>query len=132
KKADLKWPLNHSQDAVLGRPKSGTCILTDSTAGLHFRFILAKTNSIHRDVYASVQRGDISECSFAFTLQADGSGDEWTQGTDADGRAIPLRTLRSVRLIDVSAVTYPAYGGDATNVSARALPANHKPAPRKK
>jgi HK97 family phage prohead protease len=114
---DVKCTFNHDPNHILGRTKSGTLILTDSSSSLNFRCALDKTNSFHRDTYQAVKAANIDECSFAFRLQEDGSGDEWTTSKDENGRAIPLRTLRNVQLVDVSAVTYPQYS--ATNVSAR-------------
>ncbi len=124
--ADVKATFNHSQDHVLGRTKSGTLILSDSKAGLNFRCILDPNNSMHRDVHASVARQDLSEGSFAFRVPP--GGDEWGTTTDDEtGRSIPLRTLKDVDLVDVApAVTYPAYKGDATSVSARAAAAAHR------
>jgi HK97 family phage prohead protease len=118
--ADVKATFNHDPNHILGRTKSGTLILTDSKAGLNFRCVLDPNNSMHRDIHASVLRGDHSECSFAFRVPP--GGDTWGTTTDAEtGRSIPLRTLTDVDLVDVApAVTYPAYKGDATQVSARA------------
>ena len=120
--ADVRCTFNHDPNHVLGRTKSGTLQLTDSATGLDFRCQLDKGNSYHRDVYAAVKRGDIDQCSFAFTVP-DG-GDEWQENgaTDDAGKRCHLRTLRNVNLVDVSAVTYPAYNASgATQVSARAL-----------
>ncbi len=130
--ADVKCNFNHSADHVLGRTKSGTLVLTDSSTGLRFNCALDKTNSIHRDVYQAVQAKNIDECSFAFKLQDDGSGDEWTTTTDENGRSISLRTLRNVQLVDVCPCTYPAYS-EGTSVSARtaSAAAGHRPSPRK-
>ncbi len=127
-KADVRCTFNHSPNQVLGRTKSGTCVLTQSDAGLTFRCVLDKTNSLHRDVYSAVKRGDISECSFAFMLQEDGSGDEWTTSKDEKGNPVPLRTLKNVQLLDVSAVTYPAYSEG--NKCFRSHSASEWPAPR--
>lgn len=118
--ADVKATFNHDPNRILGRTKSGTLKLQDSKEGLLFRCILDPTNTDHQNVHASVSRGDHSECSFAFKVP-DG-GDSWDTTTDPDtGKPIPRRTLKDVDLIDVApAVTYPAYGGTATQVSARA------------
>jgi HK97 family phage prohead protease len=117
--ADVKATFNHSADHILGRTKSGTLKLQDSKEGLLFRCVLDPNNSMHRDVHASVARGDHSECSFAFKVPR--GGDSWDTTQDENGRSIPRRTLKDVDLIDVApAVTYPAYGGTATQVSARA------------
>ena len=62
----------------------------------------------------SMKRGDVSQMSFAFRVAGD-DGDHWEQ-TD-EGQVV--RTLRNVRLYDVSPVTYPAYPD--TDVAARSL-----------
>lgn len=107
---DVVCTHNHDVNRVLGRRKSGTLTLEDKAQGLTFRCQLDPKNSVHCDVYASVKRGDTSECSFAFRVLKD--GESWS----ADGKQ---RTLRSVQLVDVSAVTFPAYKA-GTSVDARA------------
>ena len=119
---DVKCTFNHDPNQVLGRTKSGTLQLTDSVGGLDFRCQLDKNNGTHRDIYASIKRGDIDECSFAFTVGKDDEDWEENAAVDATGQRCALRTLRNVNLIDVSAVTYPAYNASgATQVSSRAL-----------
>jgi uncharacterized protein len=113
-KQDVFALINHSPDQVLGRVGNNTLTLSDSPQGLRFVVKLNPESQAHRNLYASVKRGDISECSFAFKV-ANG-GEKWeTRG------AVRKRTLTDVDLFDVSAVTYPAYGGGATSVEARSL-----------
>lgn len=115
--ADVRCLINHDPNRIVGRTKSGTLTLKDTAKGLAFRCQLDRSNTQHADVYAQVKRGDLDACSFAFTVPE--GGDTWTETKDARGQRMPLRTLRSVRLLDVSVVTYPAYP-DGTNVGARA------------
>jgi uncharacterized protein len=113
-KADVKALFNHAPDHILGRTRSGTLTLQDTPRGLRFRCQLDKNSQKHNDIYSAVKRGDISECSFAFTV-ADG-GDSWTEGMDPDtNQRISFRTLSDVDLIDVSVVTYPAYNDTAAD-----------------
>jgi HK97 family phage prohead protease len=111
-KADVKCLFNHSVNFVLGRVRNGTLTLQDTPTGLAFRCQLNQKMQSHQDLYASVKRGDISECSFAFSVAPDGQ--KWS----AD---YSKRTLTDVDLFDVSVVADPAYGGDATSVDARQL-----------
>jgi hypothetical protein len=115
--ADVKCLMNHDPNFLLGRTKSGTLQLKDSRTGLGFRCQLDKNNSAHRDVYASVKRGDLSECSFAFIVPQGGDAfDEATQ----DGKRFLRRTVMEAALRDVSVVVDPAYNADgATSVDAR-------------
>jgi len=106
--------VNHSPDQVLGRTKNNTLTLSDSPDGLRFVVKLNPESLAHRNLYASVKRGDISECSFAFKVH-DG-GEKWEQR----GYGKKVRTLTDVDLFDVSAVTYPAYP-TGTSVEARGL-----------
>jgi uncharacterized protein len=109
-KQEVKALFNHNANVILGRTKNGTLTLTDTSAGLAFRVQLNQKMQSHKDLYASVLRGDISECSFAFAVPK--GGDTWN-------RDYSKRTLTDVDLFDVSVVTDPAYGDDATSVDAR-------------
>jgi phage head maturation protease len=62
------------------------------------------------DVFELVQRGDVTKSSFAFVVPPD--GDDWALN-DLD---IPLRTLKSIKLIDVAPVNAPAYADTSTAV----------------
>jgi uncharacterized protein len=55
-----------------------------------------------RDLYTLIQRGDVYQSSFAFEIQRE----QWDKAEEANG--LPLRTIKQVRLYDVSPVTYPA------------------------
>jgi HK97 family phage prohead protease len=115
-KADVKALFNHAPDHILGRTKSGTLTLEDSPKGLRFRCQLDRNSQKHQDIHAAVLRGDIDECSFAFTVPK--GGDSWTEGIDPDtNQRISFRTLNDVDLIDCSVVTYPAY--NETDAQAR-------------
>jgi len=121
--SDVRCLVNHDPSLILGRSRSGTLKVWADSTGLQFRCQLDNTNSAHQSAFASIKRGDLSECSFAFTVP-DG-GDSWDNAT-------PLtRTLRRVDLMDDSAVTYPAYGQPgSTQVSARALEHARKLVPK--
>jgi HK97 family phage prohead protease len=111
-KPDVRCLMNHDGNLVLGRTKNGTLQLRADPMGLFYSCQLPNT-STGRDLYALIQRGDISQCSFAFKLEA--GDDDWEEDS-ASGKQ--LRTIKNVsHLFDVSAVTTPAY--EATSVSAR-------------
>ena len=112
---DCKALFNHDASQILGRTKNGTLMLSDRADGLYMRVQLDKNNSKHRDVYASVNRGDLDEMSFAFT-----SDDEDYEDGEYNGARCKIRNIRKAQLFDVSVVTSPFYGKGATAVSARA------------
>ena len=60
-----------------------------------------------------MERGDITQMSFGFSVRP--GGQDWAK--DDNGRTI--RTLKKVRLYDVSPVTYPAY--PQTDVAVREM-----------
>jgi len=100
---------NHDDSMLLGR--SGVNLqLTQDHVGLRFDCAL-NDSSVAQDVYENLQSGILSECSFAFTVNPDGE----TWSTLPNGRM--LRTLKNLKLWDVSVVTSPAYGG--TSAAAR-------------
>lgn len=117
-KQDVCCFFNHGMknDAVLGRTTSGTLVLSQDDKGLFFRCQLDSNQQSHRDLHASVKRGDINECSFAFAPNGE-AGDEWRNAQDESGKWYINRTLKDLNLFDVSAVTRPAY--NTTSLQAR-------------
>ncbi len=121
KSDDIRCLVNHDASRILGRTKSGTLSLTDGTDALRFRVQLDRNSQAHKDTYAAVQRGDLSECSFAFSVD----DEDWKPGVDGDGEAIQIRTVKKGKLFDVSVVTYPFYSdNNATSAEARAAAVN--------
>ncbi|HTC50127.1 MAG TPA: HK97 family phage prohead protease [Candidatus Aquilonibacter sp.] len=116
---DVKCLVNHDANQVLGRLANKTLTLTDSPDGLNFVCKLNKDSQAHRDLYASVKRGDLSECSFAFIVD----GDDGQSFSAPDRNGLLTRTIKRAKLLDVSVVASPAYGNGATSVDARAAAA---------
>jgi uncharacterized protein len=114
---DVKALINHDPNRVLGRTSAGTLKLTEDSKGLKFRVELPDT-SYARDLYQSVKRGDMDQCSFGFSTVPD--GERWTntretpsyrsliEGMGKDEECM-VRELHDVDLFDVSVVTNPAY-----------------------
>jgi len=103
---DVRALINHDPNLILGRTGNGTLELSTDERGLKYKVKLGN-QQYARDFYESVKRGDISQSSFAFTIDEQSWNEE--------------RTVRSVdkvrQLLDVSPVTYPAYA--AATVQAR-------------
>lgn len=106
---DVRALFNHDPNHVLGRNKAGTLKLQEDRKGLAIEIVPPDTQ-FARDLLISVKRGDISQMSFGFQVQED----SWKHGEDG---APDVRTLKKVRLFDVSPVTFPAYVG--TDVAVR-------------
>ena len=71
-----------------------------------------ENNAEAKSLYSAVSRGDISGMSFMFTVDKDAWDDIESEH--------PTRTIRAIgRVLEVSAVTFPAY--EATSIQARGL-----------
>jgi HK97 family phage prohead protease len=108
---DIKLLFNHDTGAVLGSTRAGTLKLEEDNYGLRVTAILPPT-TLGNDVKVLVQRGDLSAMSFGFSVPA--NGDSWnTDGTE--------RTLKSVRIHEVSIVAFPAYSQTAGTAAVRSF-----------
>ena len=110
---DVRALFNHDANYVLGRNKAkplSTLELSEDSTGLLSDISAPDTQLIRDMVISPVERGDISQVSFAFeTLE-----DHWEYGKNNEP---DIRTLVKVKLYDVSIVTYPFYEG--TDVAVR-------------
>lgn len=98
--ADVRLLMNHDPNFLLARNKAGTLTLSEDVRGLATVADMAPV-SYAQDLAILLERGDISQMSFAFEVIKD----QW----EADTEESELRTLLEVKLYDVSIVTYPAY-----------------------
>ncbi len=110
-KDDVRALFNHDPNYVLGRSTAKTLRMKDDGSGLGFEVDLPDT-TFARDLVVSIERCDITGCSFAFRTRKD----QWVHDKTSDR---VMRTLLDVELFDVGPVTYPAYPD--TDVAARSL-----------
>lgn len=97
--ADVRALIDHNPSLILGRTVSGTLRLETDSTGLLVE-ITPPDTTYARDLMVSLERGDVTQMSFAFVTKQDAWAKEGTTN---------IRTLLDVDLHDVSAVTYPAY-----------------------
>lgn len=109
KTEDVRALWQHDPLYVLGRLNNNTLTLKEDERGLWFEAAPPDTQWA-RDALVSIQRGDVSQMSFAFNAV----NEEWT--ATADGL---VRTLIEVMLFDVSPVTFPAYSQTSAQVRSR-------------
>ena len=110
---DVRALFNHDPNLLLGRTRSGTLELSKDSKGLKYRITPNDETQVTNDVKSHIGRGDMTGSSFAFTIEEE----EWrTEGKNEN--RVDIREIKSVRLYDVSPVTYPAY--EATSVGLRA------------
>lgn len=115
---DVVFLINH-EGLPLARTRSGTLTLKEDKHGLYMESELDPADPEVQSIVPKMKRGDLDKMSFGFIPQVQ----EWDDSGD-----VPVRTLKEVRLIDVSIVTTPAY--DGTEIGLRSLQAhrdNQKP-----
>lgn len=107
--ADVRALCDHDTRIVLGRTTAGTLTLTEDERGLYGVIKINTADGDAMNLYARVQRGDVSQCSFGFDIL----DEEYIINPDGS----ELWLIRKVKLYEVSVVTFPAY--EETSVSAR-------------
>jgi HK97 family phage prohead protease len=108
---DVKMLWNHDSGQVLASTRSGTLSLVEDERGLKVTAVLPDTTA-GRDARELISKGIVDAMSFGFSVPS--GGDSWS----SDGNT---RTLKSVRLHEVSVVAWPAYSATGGTVSVRAL-----------
>lgn len=106
---DIRALVNHDSTLVLGRTAAHTLELTQDERGLFGRIKINPNDSDAMNLYARVQRGDVSQCSFGFDILS--------EETDFRDDGSVHWTITDVKLYEVSCCTFPAY--EATSINAR-------------
>ena len=116
---DVRFLVNHNTDMIpLARSRNNNVNSTMQMEviegrGMNIRVDLdTEGNAEAKSLYSAVERGDITGMSFMFVVDKDSWDDIDTNH--------PTRHIRSIsRVMEVSAVTFPAY--EATSIQARGL-----------
>ena len=115
---DVRFLVNHNTDMIpLARSRNNTehstMQMSVDNDGMEIRVDLdTENNADAKSLYSAVGRGDITGMSFMFSVDKDSWDD-----ADTDH---PIRHVRSIsRVIEVSAVTFPAYS--QTSIQTRGL-----------
>lgn len=109
--SNIRALYHHDSQALLGTTRGGTLQLREDAHGLAFTLALPSTTH-GKDLAILVDRGDVSGCSFGFTVR-DG-GDRWEQR----GSQL-IRELLDVDLKEITVTADPAYKD--TTVALRSL-----------
>lgn len=107
---DVRALVNHDTTLVMGRTTAGTLLLKQDETGLWGQIEVNRDDTDAMNLYARVQRGDVSQCSFGFDIERETFVDL------GDGRC-RWEIEKINPLYEVSVCTFPAY--EATSVSAR-------------
>lgn len=113
---DVRFLVNHDTSKIpLARSRrnngNSTMQLSIDEFGMSIRVALdTENNSEARSLYSAVQRGDITGMSFMFSIE----DEEWEELESEH----PTRHIRKIgSVVEVSAVTFPAY--ESTEINAR-------------
>jgi len=103
---DVRALFNHDPSFVLGRTTAGTLRMKLDDIGLMYEVDIPDTTAA-RDLMVSIERGDITQSSWAFSMNyEDDEVELWTRN-GKEGKN--LRSIKKVKkMYDVSPVTYPA------------------------
>lgn len=97
---DVRALWNHDPNWILARSTNGSLRLKEDETGLLSEIDPLDT-PINRGFVAAIERGDVTQMSFAFVA----TEAQW----DIDENEQWVRTILRAKLYDVSPVTYPAY-----------------------
>jgi HK97 family phage prohead protease len=116
KEGDIVALFNHNSGQPLGRTSAGNLKLTNATRGVEPELKPSDT-SYSKDLAQLVKDKVIRGWSFGFEVIKD----EWTddEGRESNEYTGTNRVIREMKLIEVSPVTFPAYGDGMTNISSR-------------
>lgn len=106
KNSDVFAKFNHDDNKVLARSKNGegSLKLSVDDNGLLYEFEAPKT-TLGDELLEYLQRGDLTQSSFAFTVSKDKDSERWYKKGDTIYRDI----YKIDKLFDVSPVFQPAY-----------------------
>ena len=110
---DIRALVNHNTTLVLGRTSAHTLEISQDERGLWGKVKINPNDQDAMNLYARVQRGDVSQCSIGFDII-----DEETEYRE-DGGA--HWTIKDIKLYEVSACTFPAYEETAINARTKDL-----------
>lgn len=107
---DVRALVNHDTTLVLGRTSAHTLEIRQDEHGLWGKIAINPNDTDAMNLYARVKRGDVSQCSIGFDILEEET--EFRDNGDVHW------TIKSVKLFEVSACTFPAY--TQTAIAARA------------
>jgi HK97 family phage major capsid protein/HK97 family phage prohead protease len=118
--SDIIFTFNHDPNQLLARYRNGGGSLDVELRedGVYFSFDIPNT-TLGNDIYELIKRGDISNCSFCFSISDEKDSQKWEKREGKMYREI----MKIGGLYDLSAVTYPAYSD--TDINARSIEARN-------
>lgn len=115
---DVRALINHDTSLVLARTTSNTLTLKEDAKGLYGEIKINPYDTDALNIYERVKRGDVSQCSFGFTI----TQEEADYREDGSAHFI----LKDLILYEVSVCTFPAYEGTAVEARQKQIEAHNK------
>ncbi|MFB7285442.1 HK97 family phage prohead protease [Actinacidiphila glaucinigra] len=106
---DARMLIDHDSYYVVSRVSAGTLELAEDAQGLPVDSALDPDLSYVSDLKANVRNGNITGMSFGFYVIKDDWTTETVETSDGQTAEVEVRRILEARLIEVSAVTFPAY-----------------------
>lgn len=113
---DVRFCLNHNTSYVYARSRrnnpNSTMQLSTDPNGLYIKASLDLKTPAHLNLYSMIERGDMDKMSFMFSIDEE----EW-EDLESDH---PTRHIKKIgAIVEVSAVTFPAYEATSVEIGER-------------
>lgn len=106
---DARMLLDHDSYYVVSRVSADTLVLAQDAVGLAVDSALDTRLSYVGDLIVNLEVKNITGMSFGFYVVKDRWETETVETSDGQSAEVEVRTILEVKLIEVSAVTFPAY-----------------------
>lgn len=123
---DARMLIDHDSYYVVSRVSAGSLLLAEDNHGLAVDSALDNGLSYVSDLRANVNNKNITGMSFGFYVIKDEWNSETVEIEGADPVQVDVRIIREVRLVEVSAVTFPAYTDTEAELKAVARALDHR------
>ena len=124
---DSRFLVDHDTSMIVARISAGDLRLSQDDIGLSVEADLDTELSYVRDLVRNLEKRRITGMSFGFQVRKDEWRTEQLETKDGQTIDVEVRILQELQLIEVSAVTFPAY--EETDAAVRALSHRSNPDP---
>ncbi|MET4925471.1 HK97 family phage prohead protease [Streptomyces sp. PSRA5] len=123
---DARFLIDHDSYYVVSRMSAGTLLLAEDDRGLAVDSALDAGLSYVSDLKANIRNKNVTGMSFGFYVIKDEWNQEQLEIEGADPVQVDVRIIRELRLVEVSAVTFPAYTETEAELKAVARALDHR------
>lgn len=106
---DARMLIDHDSYYVVSRVSAGSLTLSQDGRGLAVDSVLDESLSYVSDLKSNIRNGNITGMSFGFYVIKDDWSTESVDTSTGDTVEVEVRRILEARLLEVSAVTFPAY-----------------------